>query len=85
MAESGEVIRVERSVYTPPRPSNFHDNFVKKARRLNNTFAETWEIKTQEKCKCQKKKKKPHTIKSLNFTFVRAGLKTLNSVAACII
>lgn len=80
MAESRGVIRVERSVYTPPRPSNFHDHFVKKARRLNKTFAETWEIKTQEKCKCKKKKKK-----SLNFTSVRAVLKTLNSVAACII
>ena len=79
MAESRGVIRVERSVYTPPRPSNFHDHFVKKARRLNKTFAETWEIKTQEKCKCKKKKK------SLNFTSVRAVLKTLNSVAAGII
>ena len=72
MAESGEVIRVERSVYTPPRPSNFHDNFMKKARRLNNTFAETWEIKTQEKCKCQKKKKN-HTDNQIIRFYVCEG------------
>ena len=46
---------------------------MKKARRLNNTFAETWEIKTQEKCKCQKKKKKNHTDNQIIRFYVCEG------------